>query len=270
MRSAWRGRLIVSKLLVPSRDRSMRDGASQSLDGTRARGNRGVVVVGSVCVGSVGLAMGVYVSPVWGLTSMILFSTPWLVCYLRRQRVPIDSMERDLPALLNWVASSVRAGIDPLRALHDAVAYLPSSSALTSELVRFERSLLIGTDEIEAIEGLFAQQYHPDLDLFKRCLSLSRRHGTSLSEPLHRITRVVRQRQSFRRKTRAALAMHRMSAFGIALCAILVAVMQLLVNSSGVRTAIEKPAGLALLCTGGALVVVGVVWMLQMGREERL
>lgn len=270
MRGAWRNRMIVSKLLVPCRDGPMRFGASQSLDGDRAGGNRGISVVGGACVGVVGIAMGTFVSPVLGLAIVIVFAMPCIVLYLRRRRFPIDSIERDLPALLNSVASSVRAGVDPLRALHDAVAFLPPSSPLTCELARFEKALSIGIDEVEAIEGLFSQQFHPDLDLFKRCLLLSRRHGTSLSEPLHRITRVVRHRQSFRRKTRAALAMHRMSAFGIAMCAVLVAVMQLAVNRSGVRIAIEKPAGMALLCTGGALVAVGVVWMLQMGREERL
>jgi Flp pilus assembly protein TadB len=89
----------------------------------------------------------------------------------------------------------VRAGIDPLRALTDAGEYLPAGSPLIAELASFKKALSSGVDEVEALESLFRGEDHPDLELFTRCLILSRRHGSALSEPLHRITRVVRQRQ---------------------------------------------------------------------------
>jgi Flp pilus assembly protein TadB len=179
-------------------------------------------------------------------------------------------LERDLPALLNSVASSVRAGIDPLRALTDAGEYLPAGSPLIAELASFKKALSSGVDEVEALESLFRGEDHPDLELFTRCLILSRRHGSALSEPLHRITRVVRQRQSFRRKTRAALAMHRMSALGIAVCAIFIGGLQFVTNAAGVRIAIESRVGAWLVAGGVTLVAIGVMWMLMMGREERL
>jgi Flp pilus assembly protein TadB len=180
------------------------------------------------------------------------------------------AIERDLPALLTSVASSVRAGIDPLRAISDADQYFAATSPFVVELKIFKQRLAAGEDEVVALEGLFSAHYHPDIELFKRCIILSRRHGSSLSDPLHRIVRVVRQRQSFRRKTRAALAMHRMSAIGIAMCAGLIAIMQVVMNPKGIALAFSKTAGVVLLSLGGALILVGVVWMLAMGREERL
>lgn len=182
-----------------------------------------------------------------------------------RQRA--RSVDRDLPALLTSVASSVRAGIDPLVALSEAREFLPVDSALTAELERFHRSLAAGGNEDEVIDRLFRDITTPDIELFKGCLRLSRKHGSSLAEPLHRVTRVVRQRQSFRRKTRAALAMHRMSAVGISLCAALIALMQGFTNPDGIQLALQHSIGSKLLMSGGVLIVIGVGWMMSLGRE---
>lgn len=179
-------------------------------------------------------------------------------------------LERDLPSLLTSIASSVRAGIDPLKALGDAADQFPEESPLRRELTEFRAHLGRGGDEVELLGALCAGYEHPDIELFKRCLILSRVHGSSLAEPLHRVVRVVRQRQSFRRKTRAALAMHRMSAIGIAGCAALIGFMQLTVNRKGILIAIANPAGVLLLVGGASLVAAGVAWMLSMGREEKL
>jgi tight adherence protein B len=187
-----------------------------------------------------------------------------------RERRRHAALERDLPALLTSVASSVRAGIDPLRAIVDSQEYFPSDSPFVAEVRLFKERIAAGDDEFEVVESFLSGDAHPDVELFKRCIVLSRRHGSSLADPLHRVVRVVRQRQSFRRKTRAALAMHRMSAIGIALCALLIAVMQAAMNAKGVALAFKSPAGLVLISVGGVLISVGVGWMLCMGQEERL
>jgi Flp pilus assembly protein TadB len=188
----------------------------------------------------------------------------------RKEKRRHAAIERDLPALLTSVASSVRAGIDPLRAIGDAEEYFPADSPFVSEVRLFKQRIGAGEDEFETIEQFLADDDHADVELFKRCILLSRRHGSSLADPLHRVVRVVRQRQSFKRKTRAALAMHRMSAIGIALCAMLIAAMQAAMNAKGVAIAFERPAGIVLLSLGGVLIGLGVGWMLTMGREEKL
>ena len=185
----------------------------------------------------------------------------------RRRRATI---ERDLPALLTSVASSVRAGIDPLSAVANCDQYLPVDSPFREEARLFRERLRAGEDEFQAIEFFLHGDSSSEVELFKRCVMLSRQHGSSLAEPLHRVVRVVRQRQSFKRKTRAALAMHRMSAIGIALCAALIALMQGIMNAKGVALAFTKTAGIILLSAGGVLIVSGVFWMLNMGKEEKL
>lgn len=184
----------------------------------------------------------------------------------RSERAAVD---RDIVTLLTAVASSVRAGFDPVAAVTEAREFFPHESPVRRELQLFYEGLARGDDEEVAIRGLFARIPSPEVELFKGCLLLARKHGSSLAEPLHRIARVVRQRQSFRRKTRAALAMHRMSAVGIAICAALIGVIQAAMNPAGIAVACAQPVGLALLGAGSLLIVTGIAWMMSLGRETR-
>jgi Flp pilus assembly protein TadB len=270
MMDVLRNRAIVFDLVSPY----LRCGefeASRTKTGVHAcQKRRRNEVAQGLFVGSLVVGLSVFVAPVAGVIVVLLTGGGRVVFKARVARARSMALERDLPALLNSVASSVRAGIDPVCALTDAREYLPPLSPLVAELGRFKNALASGVDEIKAIEELFGGDKAPDLELFTRCLILSRRHGSALSEPLYRVTRVVRQRQSFRRKTRAALAMHRMSAIGIALCAVCIGGLQLATNADGVRIAMGSSIGIWLLSSGVVLVAIGLVWMLMMGREERL
>jgi Flp pilus assembly protein TadB len=183
----------------------------------------------------------------------------------KRRRAELD---RDLPTLLTTVASSVRAGLDPLSAVVKAREYFAPQSILAEELNVFSQGLAQGGDEGKLIDELMSGVQHPDVELFRSCLALSRRHGTSLADPLHRITRVVRQRQSFRRKIRAALAMHRLSAIGIAGCALIIGIFQGVTNFKGLLQAWEHPVGSKILMGGILLMVSGVWWMMTIGKME--
>lgn len=185
----------------------------------------------------------------------------------RRAQANRQAIDRDLPALLTSVASSVRAGVDPVSALLAAQDYFQKETPIVREIKALQRGFVNGGDEEELLEGFLAIYPTQEGELFRRCLILSRRHGSSLGDPLHRITRVVRQRQSFRRKVRAALAMHRMSAIGIALCAVAMGALQLGMNPRALDVAINHPTGGVLLLAGVSLISLGVVWMMLMGRE---
>ncbi len=217
------------------------------------------------------LAGGVGVLVLAGVWACMLFlALALVVAWLRLWRLAkanCRAIDRDLPALLTAIASSARAGIDPLSALLSAREYLHHESPLLHEVEKI-RSGLSGECDEESLLGSFLMLYpSQEGELFKRCLIISRRHGSSLAEPLHRITKVVRQRQSFRRKIKAALAMHRMSAIGIALCATVMAGLQIAMNPGAVHIAVYHPMGGKLLIAGVSLIVAGVVWMMMMGRE---
>jgi tight adherence protein B len=227
------------------------------------------VKTGAVIAG-VSVGIGAVVKPLFGVVLFIALLVILRARGRRRVTMRLAQLERDLPTLLTSVASSVRAGVDPLVAVATAREFFPSGSHMQRELTAFAQGLASGRDEYEVIDNFMQGVESSEADLFKRCLSMSRRHGASLAEPLHRITKVIRQRQSFRRKTGAALAMHRLSAFGIALCATVVGIVQFVANAAAVRTALADSTGRTLLSVGGLLIVAGVWLMTRMGREERL
>lgn len=219
-----------------------------------------------VVAGSIAVVFGA----LYGLMALALSAIITFLYVRRRIKVRRTSLDRDLPALLTSIVSSVRAGIDPIVAIIKSAEYLPPGTPLTEGVAALSGRLEQGNDETDEI-GLFLKEYeHPDLELFKRCVLLSRKHGCSLSEPLHRITRVIRQRHSFRRKTKAALAMHRLSAFGIALSALVICLIQVGTNKKGVFLALDHPVGSKMLGAGCLLILAGVVWMVSMGREGRI
>lgn len=270
-------RSIVSQLLSPfggtpaqndTQQRSLAVSAylSRLLRFISVRELRNIAV--GACL-SAGVLAGTIAPWLGGVVLLAAFIGVWFrVGYRVRSRR--SAIERDLPALLTSVASSVRAGIDPLQAIVDAEQYFPPDSPLVQEVRTFKRRLTEGEDEGRVVERFLEDDANRDAELFKQCILLSRRHGSSLSDPLHRVVRVVRQHQSFKRKTRAALAMHKMSAFGIMGCALITACLQVIVNSEGVKAAFADPRGVVLLSIGGSLIMLGVFWMMRMGREEVL
>lgn len=210
-----------------------------------------ILCVGGVSCGALFVGMGV----------IVVWFRVWRRAYVHRR-----ALDRDLPALLTSVASSVRAGIDPLSALLSAREYFHGDSPLIHEVEKIRSGLAAGVEEEALLESFLTTYASQEGELFKRCLILSRRHGCSLAEPLHRITKVVRQRQSFRRKIKAALAMHRMSAVGIALCAGAMGALQIGMNPAAFEIAIRHPIGGKLLIGGVALILIGLTWMMLMGR----
>jgi Flp pilus assembly protein TadB len=232
--------------------------------GIRARVVVRVLMISVIVAGVVGISGGFGYGLWMGLLGVLIGVFYWRQRFAHRRM----ALDRDLPALLTSLASSVRAGVDPITALVSAAEYLPQGTPLIEELSSLKHRIKSGGDEIAELELFLADWRHPDAELFKRCLILSRKHGSSLGEPLHRITRVVRQRHSFRRKTKAALAMHRLSAFGIALCAVVIGVFQGLMNKQALIAAVDHPLGSKLLVVGVVLICVGVGWMVLMGSEE--
>lgn len=219
-----------------------------------------------VCATVAGAAVSLLVVPWGGPVAVIVAIAGRRIIQIRFRERRRDSLDRDLPALLTSVASSVKAGLDPLAALVEARDYFPKATPLSDELECLRRGLSSGDDEVAIINRFLSGYGNQDGELFKRCLLLSRRHGASLAEPLHRITKVVRARHSFRRKVRAALVMHRMSAIGIAVCALIVGAIQAAMNMSGVVMALHHATGRIFIIVGASLIISGVCWMLSMGR----
>lgn len=179
-----------------------------------------------------------------------------------------ESFEKDYTALLLSLSSGVRTGMDPLSALCHAEKLFEAKTEMAQELRRFNSSIERGSPEEQAIDSFGGTIEHPDVRLFQTAFILARKQGSSLSHCLYRLARVTRNRQSFRRKMRGAVAMQRLSSFGIAACAMLIVGIQAATNPDGLGMAWSHPIGNKALLAAGVLVTVGLGWMLKLTRSR--
>lgn len=185
---------------------------------------------------------------------------------LRLQRS--RSFESDYTAFLLSLASAVKTGTDPLVAFTNTQEMFDANTVIHQEIKGFTEEIERGVPESKAILRFGRSIMHPDLKLFRTAFILARREGSSLAACLQRLVRVTRQRQSFRRKTRSAVAMQRLSAFGIAACTLVIAVIQFTTNPDAMLNALDDPSGQKILASGVLLIVGGIVWMLQMTKAR--
>ncbi len=178
------------------------------------------------------------------------------------------SFERDYPALLLSLASGVRTGLDPFSALCKTQELFSEGSEMKQQLIGLSLAVERGASEEEAVRGFAADIAHPDLKLFRTAFILARKEGASLAESLQRLARVTRQRQSFRRKVKAAVAMQKLSAIGIGLCTLVIATIQAGTNPAALQTALHDPTGSRVLTAGLLLVLTGLFWMFSLTRSK--
>jgi Flp pilus assembly protein TadB len=176
--------------------------------------------------------------------------------------------ERDYPAFLLALASSIRTGLDPLQALIESAKLFNVESTLSREIEKLRKQIEQGSEESTAIADFASSISHPDIPLFRTAYLLARQHGSSLAECLQRLARITRHRQSFRRKAKSAVAMQKLSAFGIGACAILICLIQSLANPQIVFEAWTNPLGQKLLIIGIVLIIFGLVWMMRLTKSR--
>jgi len=179
-----------------------------------------------------------------------------------------EEFERDYTALLLSLASGVKAGMDPISALNSCGELFDPASSLGMEISNFRKSIEQGKSEDTALKEFGKSIKHPDIKLFRTAFLLSRKEGSSLAPSLRRLTGVTRQRQSFRRKIRSAVAMQKLSAYGIAACTLIIGVIQGVSNPDALMTALKHPLGSRLLLTGAVLISLGLFWMIRMTKSR--
>lgn len=179
------------------------------------------------------------------------------------------SFESDYTALLLALASAVRTGQDPLTALCSSYQLFHENSLVRHEIIKFNHKIEEGASEEAALSYFASSINHPDISLFRIAFILARREGASLSQCLQRLAKVTRQRQSFRRKIQSSVAMQKMSAFGLGICAILMLLVQFTANPKSVTNAWAHPVGFKVLMLGGSLILLGIYLLRNMAAKEK-
>lgn len=179
-----------------------------------------------------------------------------------------SKFEKDYTALLLSLASAVKTGMDPMSALLSSRELFEKDSEVRSELEKLTHRSEQGGSEEEVILSFADSISHPDLGLFRAAFILARQEGSSLAHCLRRLAKVTRARQSFRRKMRAAVAMQKLSTYGIAGCAVILVSMQFLSSVDTFDAVLEHPIGVKLLLLGAVLMFGGMAWMMMIARAR--
>ena len=137
----------------------------------------------------------------------------------------------------------------------------PAGSLISREILEFRCLIEGGKSEELCLRNFACSIDYPDIQLFRVAMILARREGAALSECLQRLARVTRQRQSFNRKVKAAIAMQKMAAWGIAGCSLTIGVVQYVSNPQALKIAWSHPLGHSILLSGLALLGLGLIWM---------
>lgn len=176
--------------------------------------------------------------------------------------------EKDYPTMLVSLSSAIRTGKDPFSSFIGIKELFAVGSEMYLEIEAASKALNDGASEDSALSRFGASIAHPDIALFRTAFVLARREGSSLGPCLHRLIRVTRQRQSFRRKTKASLAMQKLSATGIVLCCVLIACMQIGLNPKGAVDTWNHPMGKKLISFGLIVMSFGLIWVIRIGKAR--
>ncbi len=192
----------------------------------------------------------------------------WLTGIIKKKRISTKQGLDDLVALLQSLSAAIRSGMDPLLALERSGKGLGDSSYLSREVACLITQI---TDEglpLQTALGKFASDMEdPCLDLFRHALRLAHEDGASISTCLQRLSRVTRQRQSFDRKVKSALAMQRLSTIGLLACAGLMLTTQALTNFEAITHAFSNPLSLFVMLIGLTLLSSGAVMMARLAKR---
>lgn len=194
-----------------------------------------------------------------------------LVHYLKlKQKISNRAklFEKDYTAFLVSLASAVRSGIDPFQALCETSDIFSKDSVLRAEVLKTKACLEKGDSEQRVISNFGKSIFYPDLKLFRTAFLLSREQGSSISSCLQRLSKVTRHRQSFRRRVKSAVAMQKLSAYGIAGSACVIGIMQYFTNPKAVLFAYNHELGFSVLLFGVSLIVIGIIWMLIVSKSK--
>lgn len=225
-------------------------------------------------LGVVVAILSTFVSLLLGSFPPVLIGVGALLLIHQRKKGPskrdVQGFEKDFTALLVSLASAVRTGLDPLSALLSAEDLFAPTSEVRAELLKLKAEIDRGISEEEALRKFAREIPHPDIGLFRSAILLARREGSSLSSCLQRLARVTRQRQSFRRKVRAAIALQKLSSIAIVMCAVTVLMVQFIANPKLLADAMQHPLGRKALCIGLTSMALGLTWILKITNHKEV
>lgn len=201
------------------------------------------------------------VSLLGAVTAVILFLVVIMALRTRRQRKIMEN----LPATIDMLAQSVRAGESLEQALH--LAAEKARGPLASDLRRCVQQIDMGLSVAAALHRLQDRYRLLDVRMFVSAVAAHRQTGGNLPATLGRLSMVMKERLEYRRQLRSITASGRLAAFIIVLAAPLV-FLYYLFSKVFAENMFDDPNGQFFLLLAVGLEVVGLIWLLAVTRTE--
>ena len=247
--------------------RGRRDGLSMKLDHAGMTVSPGeYLVMASVVVGIgwfIGLLLdGPFLAFLFGIAVGV---GAWILLDVRASKRK-TALDLQLPDFLQQLTSSLRAGYGVMQGL-DAVAR-ESQEPLRGELRRVVHEVHLGRTLTEALEAMATRVGGQDFDWVVQAIEINHEVGGDLVEVLEAVAATIRARAQLRRQVRTLSAQGRLTARILGLMPIILGLILSAMHPGWLSPLFTEPAGRVALGIGGALLVLGRVWMRRLVAVE--
>ena len=189
----------------------------------------------------------------------VVFPVLWLLTLRRRRR---DKIEAQLPESLDVLQRSLYAGHPLSVAIAMVSRELPDPIGSEFGITSDEMTFGLGLET--ALENMGARIGQIDVSLMMISVSIQSKTGGNLAELLSKLTAVIRDRQTLRRKVKALSAEGKVSAIVLSLLPIVVFFVLLVIAPTFYGNVWGNPLVKPILALAAVLTVIGDIVMYRM------
>ena len=195
------------------------------------------------------------------IAAIVGISIPLLVLRIAKSTRQSKFIEQ-LPDALDVIVRSLRSGHPVPVAL--AMVGREMADPIGSEFGITVDEMTYGLDTEQALQNLYGRVGHPDLSMLVTAVSLQISTGGNLSTILQTLSKIIRERFQLKRKVRALSAEGRISAYGLTVMPILLALYINFQNPDYYGSVWDDPVFLPGLIGIGIWSLIGDVIMIKM------
>jgi tight adherence protein B len=222
-----------------------------------------VVVVAMSCIGAAfaGMLLG---GPMVALIGVAVAIGGFAAALSLKSARRLKQFQEQLPDTLSLIAGGLRAGHSLPQAIDAVVQEAQSPTKEEFQRALFETQL--GHTLTDALGALAARIRSEDFEWVVQAIGIQRDVGGDLAGVLDNVTRTIRDRTRVRRQIDTLTAEGRLSAVVLLALPIVMFLFLAVVNPSYVSELTTTFAGTVMLIAGGALMVVGAIWLKRITR----
>jgi len=195
------------------------------------------------------------------LVSCLIGTLPYAILnvLIRRRQ---DTLERQLPDLLDFIARSLQAGHSFPTSMQMAGAESPEP--IGQEFLLASNQINFGESVHNALHSLTQRIECPDMSYFSVAVLINREIGGDLSALLKHVSEMIRSRLQLRMSIHAMTGEARASAWILGSIPVVLGVTLTVMQPEHMSILIKDPLGRQLLFGGIFLMGLGVLWMRKM------